>query len=304
MHAALIALSIIVSTAAIVLWVRNFDVSGPAVEAMIGRLRWWALVPLFALLSFHVALASWRWSIIDSALGGSAGIPGQAFNFGAIAMAFGTFLPPPLVYVACRGLANRMNGASPIRGAVSGAIDQGADFLVVLMMAIPSAMALLGGSLLSFLAGAAMMAVVGLVGALGVPRSAMIGTLLVKAGLGGFHDGQTLLRIYGLSLLRVVNLIAITLLISLACGAGSAEAIIVGVPLVTLAISIAMLPGALGVSEWSFTAVFAAFGLPASETVTFVLANRLLLTSLALLLGGIACVAMAMRFRSRQRITA
>lgn len=294
-RALLIALSIVVSALAITLWVRSFDVTGDAVAELIAGLRWWALVPILALLALHVALAAWRWSAIETALGGSPGSHGQTFRFGVIALALGTFLPPPLVYVACRGLANRLNGTSPVRGAISGAIDQGADFAVVLMMAVPAVIALLARDLEFFLVGASIMAVLGFILAIVLPRIGLASRLAANVRAADLLDRGILLRAYAISLLRMINLVAITLMILVACDGGSATAIIIGVPLVTLAISVAMLPGAIGVSEWSFTAVFAAFGLPSGETVTFVLANRLLLTGLALLLGGIVCAWMAAR---------
>lgn len=287
-RALLAGLSIVVSALAIGVWVRSFDVTGDAVAELVDGLRWWTLVPIIALLALHVALAAWRWTAIETALGGSPGSRGQAFGFGAIAMALGTFLPPPLVYVACRGVANRLNGTSHVRGVMSGAIDQGADFVVVLMMAVAAAVALLARDPEIFLIGAMAMALLGGILALALPQIGLATKLAAKLGAADLFDRRVLLRVYAISLLRLVNLVAITLMISVACGAGSATAIIVGVPLVTLAISVAMLPGAIGVSEWSFTAVFAAFGVPSGETVTFVLANRLLLTGLALLLGGLA----------------
>lgn len=301
----LVVASMVVSALAVGIWVDSFDVTGSAVAGLLSRLEWWILAPLFALLAGHVALASWRWLIIESALGGEGGEYFQAFGFGGIAMALGTFLPPPLIYVSCRSLANKVSGASPVRGAVSGGIDQAADFAVVLMLSVPAAIAIIDRDMNIFILGAIGMVLAGLVSLLIGARSALVLAALERFCLGGLRDRGVLLRIYGLSLLRLANLTAITLLVAAACGEGDVQAIIIGVPLVTLAISLAMLPGALGVSEWSFSAVFGAFGSTQKEIVIFVLANRLLLTGLALLLGLLILVAMALRFsrsRSAERL--
>lgn len=284
---------------AIALWIRNFEVDGEEVSALAQRLQWWTLLPIFALLSLHVALASWRWSLIETAVGGLPGPRSHAFGFGAIALALGTFLPPPIIYVACRGLTNRVNGTNPIRGAISGAIDQGADFALVSMMAFPAFVALWMKDLTIFALGALAMALIGFSALLILPQLRWVAELLRRGRLGGLGRREILLKIYGLSLMRMVNLVAITLMIGVACSVESIEAIIIGVPLVTLAISIAMLPGAIGVSEWSFSAVFAAFALPDADIVTFVLANRLILTSCGIVLGAAVVIVLALQYRIR-----
>jgi hypothetical protein len=66
--------------------------------------------------------------------------------------------------------------------------------------------------------------------------------------------------------------------------------------LITIAISAAMLPGSFGISEWSFSAVFAGFDVPRADTVQFVLANRLLLSSVSIALALIAIAALSTSF--------
>jgi hypothetical protein len=95
---------------------------------------------------------------------------------------------------------------------------------------------------------------------------------------------EVLSPIYWLSLLRVACLTAITLVIHFATGAVTVSAVVIAIPLVTVAISLAMMPGGFGVSEWSFSAVFTAMGIGHQQIVTFVLGNRILLSGSALFL--------------------
>src|SRR5256885_13586009 len=83
-------------------------------------------------------------------------------------------------------------------------------------------------------------------------------------------SSEVLRPISGLSLMRFGCLTAITLLIHFATGAATVGATIIAIPLVTVAISLAMLPGGLGVSEWSFSAVFAAMRINPGDIVLFV----------------------------------
>lgn len=293
----LISLSIVVSALAIWLWLRDFSVSVEALPQLFVRLRWWPVLPLFGLLAEHVALSSWRWSLIEMGLGGERPRFSHAFAAGAFSLGLGTFLPSPMVNIACRGLANRVSGASGVRGAISGGIDQIADFAIVILLTIPAAIAFLHRDLDLYLMGAAAMALLGLVLILILPAIVrlVLPNFLIRAldRITPLVDRPLLLKLYGISLLRVANLTLMTLAIHAATGTASVAAVVIGVPLVTLAISIVMLPGALGVSEWSFSTVFSSFGVAGDDIVLFVLANRIVLTSLSLTLALLVFLAMA-----------
>lgn len=292
---ALVGLSIAVAMLTMGLWLHSFKVTPHELAELAARLRWWPVLPLFLLLAGHVALSAWRWSLIEVGLGGERPRFGAAFAAGAIALGLGTFLPAPLINVACRGFANRISGTSGLRGAFSGGIDQLADLAVVGLIAIPAIIAFLRRDLALFAAGAVAMAVLGLLLTLTAP--ALIRWALTRfAGterVATLTSRPLLLKIYGISLLRVGNLIVMTLAVHAASGAATATAVIIGVPLVTLAISAAMLPGGFGVSEWSFSAVFAHFGVTKGEIVLFVLANRIILTGLSLTVALVVVLAMA-----------
>lgn len=292
-----VALSIVVAALAMGLWLRNFDVSHQVLADLLARMRWWPVLPLFALLAGHVALSSWRWSLIEEALGGSRPPFVPAFATGAFALGLGTFLPSPVMNVACRGFANRISGTSGLRGAFSGGVDQVADLAAVMLLAIPAALAFLQQDVAIYWLGVPVAAVAGLAALMAVPMLMQFALRRWRFALleqiAPLAQGPVLLRIYVISLARVVNLTAMTLAIHAMTGTASAGAVAVAVPLVTVAISAAMLPGAFGISEWSFSAVFAGLGVPRGDIVLFVLANRLVLTGLSLLLATIVAAAMA-----------
>ena len=294
----LVVVSVLLAALAVGLWLHAFDVTSTEVVTLLARLRWWVLVPLFACLAAHVALASWRWALLDEALGGSPVPFRQAFAFGTLGVALGTFLPPPLMNVASRSLSNRISGGSPMRGALSGSLDQGADFAVVILMAVPSTIALTSGDLAVFSVLALAASLVGLGVVLLLPHPVRVIPFVRNRLDGRLADRSLLLRLYGISLLRLVNLTVITLLVFVASCAGDVAAIVIGVPMITLAISLVMLPGALGVSEWSFSVVFERFDVAQQDIVLFVLANRLILTGLSLALAMVTMAASAMTIKA------
>lgn len=300
-RAILVFLSVFTAAAAATLWVIDFGVESSSFVGLVGRLRWWPLPILFACLAGHIALASWCWILIERSMGGENQDFGRAWTFGALGVALGTFLPPPLMAVTMRGLSNRLSGTSTVRGAVSGTLDQFADIAMIALLTLPSIVGIVTCDWRIF-AGAALIAIgIGYAG-LGMLRWLALRLASLKGRVqGNVADLSLLRKVFVISLIRVINLTVLTLLILLAIGIGDAEAIVVGVPVISFAISLAMLPGALGVSEWSFSVVFARFGVPREEIVLFVLANRLLLTSVSLVLGLIA-VGLALAAARRAKV--
>jgi len=296
----LVTLSIVVAALAMWLWLDNFNVSMADFRLLYERLQWWPLPFLFVFLAGHVALASWRWSIIEQGLSGQRPAFAHAFAAGGLALGLGTFLPAPVVNIACRSLTNRVNGMSSLRGALSGLADQLADLAVIALLAVPAAIALNYRDLGFFLGGALAATLLGLAIVIQLPK--LVHTQYYPIQLqkaAPLFERSLLFKIYGISLLRVANLVVMTLAIHAAVGAASISAIVIGTPLITLAISIAMLPGAIGASEWSFSAVFSAYGIPKADIVIFVLANRVVLTGLSLLLMLIVLIAMARKLLVR-----
>ena len=255
----------------------------------VGNLAWWTLPILLALLAVHVGAAALRWSRIEQALGAERPRFQRAFTSGAIALGLGTFLPSFLTNIAARAISNRLRGDNAVRGAVSGTLDQLTDLAVVVLFVPAAILGVFWHSLPLYLAG---VVVTGGLGFLWLRVAPPIARAFARIGVAR-HLGDAsqrlarrdvLLPIYALSLLRFFCLTAITLLVHFATGAATVSATVIAIPLVTLAISLAMLPGGLGVSEWSFSAVFAAMGIAHGAVVLFVLGNRILLSVMALFL--------------------
>jgi uncharacterized membrane protein YbhN (UPF0104 family) len=289
------------------LWLQNFRVSVLELSNLISRLNWLPIFVLFGLLVGHVALSAWRWSIIEAGLGGTRPSFRDAYIAGAIAMGLGTILPSVAVNIASRGVANRVRGASGLRGALSGGIDQSADLFVILLLVIPALFSVAQKDLRVFLIGALIMLIAGTVVILSLPTILQKPALLRRIPQLGRVMPLTrwplLVKIYGISLLRVGNLTLMTISIHFACGAASVPAVIMSVPLVTVAIVAAMLPGGVGISEWSFSAVFTVLGVSRDEIVVFSLTNRILLTALPIVLMVIAMFAVLARPSKRNQCT-
>lgn len=299
----LTSLSVVVAIAAMWLWWHIFDVSLNQLATIFATIHWWPAPAIVLLLVGHVALSSWRWSLIEVGIGGEKPPFVPAFAAGGLALGLGTFLPAPIINVVCRGAANKLMGRSGIRGAVSGGFDQAADFAMTVLLAIPAALAWALNDVLIYALGAPAILVGGLFAVCLIPnlaRSAMLPSWTKRyAALPLFLGRAILLKAYGISALRLLNLTLLTLLVYAASGVGTVPAVLVAVPLVTLAISISMLPGAFGASEWSFSAVLARYGLGGAEIVRFVLANRILLTLASLLIAVVVVVFVVCR-RYRQ----
>lgn len=300
---AFVIASIAIALAALWLWIRNFDVSGAAFFDLLHRLRWAAIVPLATLLVGHVALSSWRWQLIEERLSGVRPQFSSAYASGAFALGLGTILPSPIVNITCRALANRYAGSSSIRGALSGTLDQLADFAVALLFAIPAVIALHQRDISLYLVGSAAAAVIGVTA---LAPLAAVGKWAASHNrhswwrqIAPLLDRKILARLYGISLMRLANATFMNLLIQSATGAATASAVTIAVPIVTVATSVAMLPGAIGISEWSFSKTFSAFEIANPDIVTFVLANRILLTTLSVFLATTTLVAITVSLRRR-----
>ncbi|MBE5073423.1 flippase-like domain-containing protein [Erythrobacteraceae bacterium E2-1 Yellow Sea] len=298
-------MSVIIAIVVIWFWWRAFEIETNDVTAMVSRLHWLWLPVILLLLAVHVTLSARRWSVIEVGLGGQRPAFRVSFGSGAIAMGLGTFLPAPLMNVACRGLANRIAGASGGRGALSGAIDQGSDFVLAGLLAIPAGFALLQGDPNIYLWAAPPTVVVGLALVFAVMRARPILQRLwpekSSAWIPILLSRKSILHIYTISVLRIVNLTLITMAVNYASGEASPKTLAVAVPLVMVTTAISMLPGAIGVSEWSFSAILQLFGEVPEETVIFILANRLLLTVLPIILAFMTMMIVLLRYNRSER---
>jgi len=295
------ALTLIAATAILRLWVTHYSVTGNDLEALLANMRVWTLPAIFVLLATHVAIAAIRWARIEEALGADRPSYRRAFTAGAVALGLGTFLPGFVTNVAARALSNRIDGGGAARGAVSGSIDQLSDLAIVFLILPAALLGIALNSLPAFAVAAAAICGIGYA-ALGFATTVLelLGKFSPRARRASVSiaDLPKLRFIYGLSLLRFACLTAITLLIHVATGAGTASAAILAVAPVTVAVSVAMLPGGLGISEWSFSAVFSALGVDQQQAVLFVLGNRIILSIAAMALMTLAALASSFRGRN------
>ncbi len=297
----LAAVSAVIALVALGLWIWNFNVSTAEVADLFHRLRWWTILPLAALLAGHVALSSRRWQLIEEGLGAERPRFGPAYATGTFALGLGAFLPSPLVNILCRALANRYARASSLRGAVSGGLDQLSDLVIVVLLSGPALAAFLVRDLKVYLWGGAATLVAGAAIAFVTPWLLRTLPFGIVQRIFPLFRWSLLRRLYGLSILRVLNLTLMNILICQAVGAESLSAVLIAVPLVMLATSIAMLPGAIGVSEWSFSGIFSGMGISNASIIPFVLGNRILLTILSLSLALIALAATSFALTRKAR---
>lgn len=291
------------------IWLRSYGISTAEIRSAWNGLAWWPIPAIFLLLWLHIGLSALRWARIEMALGGEQPQLDHACITSGLALGLGVFLPGPIANVVCRGTANRLVGASGLRGAMGGGLDQIADFAMVCFVAPAALLAIYLDSLGAYLLGCAILALAGdlAVGRMGrvKPRSTwnwLVARLPRQAMSGAASLAPKAAReLYRLSFARFVCLNLITLLIHYASGAATALGALVAVPLVTIANSVAMFPGSFGVSEWSFSGVLSLLAIPNAEIATFVLTNRLILTVLALVIAGLATVWAMAKSRARRQ---
>lgn len=259
--------------------------------------RWLALV--FLALVVQVALSAIRWATIEGAIGGHRPSFQLGFVSGAIATALGTVLPAPIMSVLCRSLATRITGNGARRGAISGFLDQGCDLAICVWFAIPAVVSILTGDLPRFPVLALASGLGGWLVALGtgwaVPRLAPTQLTRRYDWLTRLAGPRELSVLYLTSVMRAGNLLVMALLISLTSAAIDPLALAVAVPIVAVANALAMLPGAIGVSEWGFSSILAKIGVADGAIITFLLANRAILTGLPVLLGLVVAAVCGLR---------
>ena len=289
--------SMVAGSVATLFWIHSFHVSISDISTVIGMTSLWLMSIFFTLLSIHVALAAWRWSLIEATIGGELPHFRRAFHAGAIALGLGTVLPGPLVNIASRSISSRFDRGSFKRGALSGLVDQVADIAITILF-LPSALAAFTLKMSEIYIILAPITII--IGALSLRFTPYIYELFLRKLLYKNYmlnlpqfNSKLIKTIYWISIARFINITIITLLVSEVANSYHPFVIIVSIPIVTMAISLAMLPGGFGISEWSFSAVFATLGVPHDEIVHFVLANRLLLSVTAWAIAATSIFAMS-----------
>lgn len=287
-----------------VLWFTHSDLSLPQVVAIIERFDPTPILPVGLLLVLHLLIGAEKWRLVEQRLTGNKPALGRSFGAAAAATAIGQFLPSPLANAVTRGASNRVHeGKGFRRGLLSSIWEQAFDIYVALALSVAAAVAI-GVDKPGWFAPSAVLA-----------AAAAALPLLLLTPLSKLHyfrrpaprvDTQLLctelsLKLFGLSILRFGTLALITIAVAAAANTAiSPIQLVIAVPLVTAATAISMIPGGLGATEWSFTAVLSAQGVGHEAVLAFVLANRLILTGAALVVGFVGALTQWPRLRLRE----
>jgi glycosyltransferase 2 family protein len=265
----------------------------------IGQLRYGFLGLVLLSSFFHFWLTSKKWRIVTETVKPGADLGHGFFLYSALIALFAQFLPMQFSMITVRTFALRLHeDVSVSKGAASTIYDQLFDFLIPAVLLIPAMLALTGmvdlntGLILSAVA-------LVVVGALVVGLGERFGPLIVRtlASLPGvrtllakrmgdadltgdfsaFHR-STIGQLYFWSAVRYANLLFRSYCIVLAAGLDIGFApIAYANTVVILSIVVSVTPASLGIAEWGWVGVLAAFGIQSELATEFALLNRLVI---------------------------
>lgn len=292
------------------------------------RLGWLFLISLSTVLHFNLSAIKWR--VVLNRVVNQDPLPYTFFlMYTTLGAALGQVLPVQLSVITSRSLATRIQNNSFSSGFGSSFVEQVFDLLVPLALFFPGMIFVSKGAKdVSGWIGMAVFALVAL-GAMvfalvprGVPAlAAFFARRKDGSGIaariapffyqylwnehqGRWFHGRVMLILYSLSILRFGNLILRTWFVT--------QSLHLGVPLATLTMImpgiilsnlIAITPGNIGVTEWTFVGLLALVGVNASAASLFSLTHRVLVfisIIAAILLEGfvLGCLALWRRKES------
>ena len=262
----------------------------------------------------HMLFGALKWRLVMKKTG-TPSLASERFGFfffyTCLGSALSQFLTVYLSVATIRGLAvRRHHEASFVSGAASSGFEQMMDAYVLVFMVPPAIAAVfLGGGLVQL---AALFTSALLSGALLVwfiPYSGLtrtipdalarrrwrpiqkLGAALQHAERADLFDGQLLHRLLLFSVLRYVSIFARTAALAFAVlpdlsfrQAATAFALVQSSQL------LALTPGNLGITEWSWAGVLVALGARFDESVQFAIALRVLVSVSVLLMLVLACL--------------
>lgn len=274
--------------AALVLLLGNLE--GFSLELLMEKLFAGNLA-IFALICLstatHHALAARKWRMATEVIDPTARFRGGYFFYSNLSHLTAQFLPLQLSTMFVRSLAMRLHLRAPLReGAFAAGFDLLFDFSISLAAALGAAAALIlrpePAVALALVAAAAFagMALPPLLLAASHGLRTLLLTLL-RAGsqrqhLAALFSTGLMWRLASLSAARFVNLLADNYLVVLMFGLDIPPyAIILATPVVQLATLLSLTPANLGISEWSWVGVMAAFGVAPATAAAYALLKRL-----------------------------
>jgi uncharacterized membrane protein YbhN (UPF0104 family) len=286
----------------ILLLIRGNKVDIAQIWHQLQKVSWISFGTLVALNGAVAYLSTEKWRCVDSRLRRPTDSKPrwrESFALTGIGMALGLVLPVQLGMVTARTIGTFFRGRALPRGAGGTLFEQSFDLLTVLVFTIASAITLLfKGKALMWTGCAAALSCLVLIAA--VPTVRLIGLLLfylakvapkngrVGPALRSLSDQQGFIllsagicrRLFVLSVIRFGVVVLMAYQTAYATGAKiPLWQLAAAVPLVTIAAAVAITPGALGISEFTFASVLALFGTPLSVSVPWTLAYRVLGTA-------------------------
>jgi uncharacterized membrane protein YbhN (UPF0104 family) len=302
---------------------RSTGIDFAEIKGILLRLNPAAVIEVATLMSFNAFLAGEKWRLVTSRLRDAPDgtMPRHVcFAVSAMGVCLGQLLPTQVSTALIRSLAARAYGQHAFRHGVGATLfEQLFDVFAAGLLGLASVMVIiLGGNAVGWLlcwAGAILtgLVVCGMAGRMGPAIShrlsdripgERIRSLLKGLGESRLMTAKLIFSLYALSLLRlcVLGMVAVA----------SGSAMSLGIPFWhlaaaspfwVLALVVSLTPAALGVSEWSFSAVVVALGTSLQAAGQYAIAIRILTTLSAGLMGLlgilILCVSRWCRRRAR-----
>jgi uncharacterized membrane protein YbhN (UPF0104 family) len=264
---------------------------------------------LVLLTGLHILLAAEKWRLVEQRVAPGSELPRRlCFSLTAIGAAAGQIVPMQVATAFTRSLgAHLATGSGAVRGALSTIFEQMFDIGVVCLCGLASAYCLWRGDIGWWAVGAVatvatgfmlvprlfgvMAAVTELFAKTSIGPTARIGSLGRALANSGLFDARLTRRLFVLSVLRFVTLWLMGMATTYAVGLNiSGEQIAAALPLVVVAMALAVTPGGVGINEWTFVASLVAFGVDVETATEYALLNRILVGSAVLIVGAMGAI--------------
>lgn len=305
----------LLSALLLMLLFRTLPFDAESYRAVLANARWTGLAGIVAATVLHCWITGVKWRYVTRLTSHSTDLGLGYYLYSALIGLLGQVLPLQVAMLAGRSLALRAHAKVPLRRGAGGVVfDQFFDLLIPMTMLVPIILA--ATSVVSVSAGAALaLGAVALAGALlvGVGGRAVLRTIRAVVllapkrwkGVGALQSleqrapqllaRRTLATLYGLSTLRVANLVFRAWLVAWTLHLDLSWAVVLFANCgVTFSLIFAFAPGALGVVEWGWVGMLHLFGMGPTEATQYALSSRLFAVAALILINlahGILLVA-------------
>jgi uncharacterized membrane protein YbhN (UPF0104 family) len=281
------------------LWIRELRGANPALFALLALLT-----------AIHIFLATWKWRCVDAVVRRPSDTKlswGTSFALTSMGAALGQVLPIHACMAAARSFGTKFYG-SPLRRGTAGTIfEQGFDFLIIVFLAIASAVTWLCNGGWALWTATAVAIVVLAIFAVGIcirvlsrvadfyfkhfAKRAPAETGTPNPIAFAFLNIQLGRRLMLLSAARSLVQIVMAAVAAATVGIHIATwQLAAALPFVILATVLAITPGGLGVTELTYTGALNLFGVPLGLGAQWALASRALVLSSCFVVAAITGV--------------